>query len=300
MSKKTDKLIEIKRNLMEQTFLVLDIETTGFSPEKGGMIIEIGALLIYKNKAVRKFHQLINPGIKIPKKITEITKITNDDIKDKPVYGNILPDFYKTMINNDNTIIVGHNISFDWDRFLKYFFYNVGILANNKTVDTKELFKICYPEEKKCKLEDLCSKLGIINYQAHNALKDTEATARCFMKLKEKFLNENQELSVTINQQKKSNDKIIFNKNNLKIGSILYWEKDITKKKKHQRVFVNGNFGTAYFDLISKSWYIKDLKSKYIDQASVDLHDLEQLVFNQLKVNSREEFTNYYLKQKRA
>lgn len=297
-----NKNIEIKKNLINNTFVILDLETTGFSPLKGGKIIEIGAVLFYKNKIVRTFHQLINPEIKIPKKITEITGITNKDVQNMPTYGNVLPNFYKKMINNDNTIVVGHNISFDWDRYLKYFFYNVGILTNNKTVDTKQLSKIIFPKEKKHKLEDLCNRLNIRNEQSHNALSDSKATEKCFEILRNIFLEKNKNLNINNNNNldKNSKPKIIFNKNNLKINSILYWEKNITKTKKYKRVFINGNFGTAYFDLLSKAWYIKELKTKYIDCASINLLDLQSLVFNQLKIKTKEEFIDYYNKQKRA
>ena len=98
-----------KEVLTDDTFVVLDLETTGLDPNKDD-IIEICALLIEKERISKVFHTLVNPGYLIPKKITDITGITNTMLVGKPKIEEIIYDF-------DNFIkeytIIGHNISFD-------------------------------------------------------------------------------------------------------------------------------------------------------------------------------------------
>ncbi|MDU5363520.1 MAG: PHP domain-containing protein, partial [Finegoldia magna] len=87
-------------NLKE--FVVFDIETTGLSNAKE-KITEIGAVKIVDNKIVDEFNQLINPEIPIPEKITELTSITNEMVKDMPKIDAVLPEFLKFV--GDCTLI---------------------------------------------------------------------------------------------------------------------------------------------------------------------------------------------------
>ena len=75
-------------------FVVFDIETTGFNKEKD-RIIEIGAVKVQNGETVDTFSTFINPEIPIPEKITELTSITDDQVKDAQTIREVLPQFMK-------------------------------------------------------------------------------------------------------------------------------------------------------------------------------------------------------------
>ena len=77
---------------LSQTFVVFDLETTGFS-NKNDKITEIGAVKVKNFEIVDRFNELINPEKDISYKVQELTGITNDLIKDKPTIEEILPRF---------------------------------------------------------------------------------------------------------------------------------------------------------------------------------------------------------------
>lgn len=99
------------QQMNDEYFTVADIETTGFSPDKGGRIIEIGAVKIDKNgNIVDRFSEFINPGMKISKKITEITSITNEMVADAEYAGRVVSRFWDFI---NGTTVVFHNAAFD-------------------------------------------------------------------------------------------------------------------------------------------------------------------------------------------
>ena len=69
--------------LLDTTYVVFDLETTGFNATGGDSIIEIGAVKMHQGEIIDRFDELINPGRKLPTKITEITNITDEMLKDK-------------------------------------------------------------------------------------------------------------------------------------------------------------------------------------------------------------------------
>src|SRR5690625_3934279 len=112
---KTDAIKKEIEQLKNPHFVVIDIETTGFSPDKGGRIIEIAAVRVVHGVIKDKFHTLVDPQLKIPAKITRLTGITNEDVKGQPTAIKVLPELYRFI---GDGVVVCHNLSFDWNRFL--------------------------------------------------------------------------------------------------------------------------------------------------------------------------------------
>lgn len=268
--------------LATKEFVVLDIETTNFSPMKGGKIIEIGAVKIVEGKIVDTFSTFVNPQSKIPKKITEITTITDEMVQEAPVIGKVLLDFHNFL---GDAVVVAHNAKFDWDRFLVFYFKKIGVMVDNEVVDTQELSKITFTEQKKHGLKDMCSYLNIKMLNHHRAIDDAKMTAEAFLA----FLDIHKE-SIPKNFKRVDIPKKEV-ESNITIKRVKYWEKSNTKRILYQRLYVNlfcnGVFGNIYFDIPTKCWYVNEFKN------AINLNTAEKKVLDFLKLNSVEELCNF-------
>lgn len=95
--------------------VVFDFETTGLSPDMGDRAIEIGAVLIENGKITARFQQLMNPGVRIPLFIENLTGITNAMVRESRNNADVMSDFYDFIAGRN---LVAHNASFD-ERFLR-------------------------------------------------------------------------------------------------------------------------------------------------------------------------------------
>ena len=96
--------------LLDETYVVFDLETTGLYADKGDSIIEIGAVKMCRGKIIDSFDVLVNPGIKVSDEIISITGITNEMLEGK---GNE-EDTVKNFINWVGDLpMVAHNAKFD-------------------------------------------------------------------------------------------------------------------------------------------------------------------------------------------
>ena len=165
---------------LSQTFIVFDIETTGFS-NINDKITEIGAVKIENFKIVDRFSELINPEKDISYKIQELTGITNDLVKDKPTIEEILPKFMEFI---GDSVVVAHNAEFDTG-FISQKCREQGLEYKNKSIDTLMLSRILLPHLKRFRLNLIAKELGIPLLNHHRAVDDAEATANIFLKFLE-------------------------------------------------------------------------------------------------------------------
>lgn len=161
----------------KDTFIVFDIETTGFSSEDD-RIIEIGAVKICDGKIVDSFNQFVNPKMSIPYKITELTGINNDMVKDAETIEAILPKFLEFI---GDGIVVAHNADFDTG-FIKANCRRHKLKFNNGIIDTLPLARFLFPDLKKHKLNVICDHLGISLENHHRAVDDAKATSEILLK----------------------------------------------------------------------------------------------------------------------
>lgn len=176
--KKTDK-----KYLLDNTFVVYDLETTGINPEVC-KIIDIGAYKIVNGKIVEKFCTFVNPQCEIPEEASKVNRITNQLVENSPTIEMALPDFYKFC---EGSIIVGYNnIGFD-DLFInkegRKQYYNF----DNKRDDVFNIAKSKLPGLKNYKLSTVCQAENVPLIDAHRAANDAIATAKLFIKLIEKY-----------------------------------------------------------------------------------------------------------------
>jgi len=159
----------------ETFFLVLDLETTGLSPQDE-RVCEI-AMIGYKDfKQIYSFATLINPGKHIPAKITEINRIDDNMVKDKPYFYEIIPNIIEVF---QNAVLVGHNIQFDIN-FLTAEFDRAGfIFPKILFIDTLYMARNLgnFSDNK---LGNVAKNLDISNQNWHRALSDVEMTYKIF------------------------------------------------------------------------------------------------------------------------
>lgn len=153
-------------------YVLVDIETTGFSPINDE-IIEIGAIKVENNKIVKQYDELIKIDKILPQKITELTGITDNMLKNGKLPNIVLEEFIKFV---GNSIIVGHNVNFDLgflcNKCKKYLNYNL----NNDYIDTLYLARRLVPNAINHKLGTLAKMFNISYEGAHRGLKDVEIT----------------------------------------------------------------------------------------------------------------------------
>ncbi|MBQ9737809.1 MAG: PHP domain-containing protein, partial [Clostridia bacterium] len=169
----------LPKSYKDQTYIVFDIETTGLSPQKEA-ITEIGAVKLMDGEVVDTFSKLVNPNQSIPQKITEITGITDDMVKDAPSIEQILPLFLEFCGKNP---VVAHNASFDVS-FIKAAAERLEITFDNPVIDTVGLSKELFPNENKHNLEAVCRRMEVSLTNHHRALDDAQATAEAFVKMR--------------------------------------------------------------------------------------------------------------------
>lgn len=163
---------------MTNKYIVVDLETTGNSYEKGERIIQIAAVKIENRKIIETFSTYVNPGVKIPFFIEDLTQINDQMLKDAPSFTEIAYDLKQFL---EDGIFVAHNVPFDLG-FLYQAFEAVGIDCQiTYAIDTVELAKILLPTSTSFKLMDLSEKLALVHENPHRADSDALATAKMLL-----------------------------------------------------------------------------------------------------------------------
>ena len=177
-----DDLQEIVTNEKGQdfsgTFVVFDIETTGFSPVSN-RIIEIGAVKVVNGEITDRFSTFVNPQVPIPFRIEKLTSINDSMVMDAPLIETVLPEFLDFC---QDAILVAHNASFDMS-FIKENVQRLHLNREFTYVDTLGIARVLLPNQAKHTLDAVCKTLGISLENHHRAVDDAEATAQMFVKM---------------------------------------------------------------------------------------------------------------------
>ena len=170
----------VKDQSFKDSFVVFDIETTGFSAKRD-KIIEIGAVKICDGKITDEFSCFVNPERPIPLHIESLTSISDITVRDADVIENVLPEFLKF---SDGCVLVAHNADFDTG-FIKQKASEQSLEYDFTHIDTVLLSKFLIPGLKNYKLGTLVKRLGVTLSHHHRAVDDAKATAEVFIKLLE-------------------------------------------------------------------------------------------------------------------
>ena len=244
-------------------FVAFDIETTGLSAVNGDRIIEIGAVKIKNGKIIEVFHSLINPGIMIPYRITQLTGITDREVKDSPSFEKVLEDF-KAFAGN--FVLIAHNAKFDLS-FIEHYGDFINIYFKQSYIDTVQMSRYLLTDLESHKLNLVAERLRIKQDSHHRAVDDARVCGEIFIKLSEM-------LKCEAVSDKEDSDT------DLKIKKVSYWERENLK-----RIYVNGNSFTVFFDINKMEWVDKT--------NALNLEVLHEKVCQVLGVKSYEEIAEF-------
>ena len=179
-----------EKKLLETPYVVFDLETTGFNAGGADSIIEIGAVKIDNGEITDRFDELINPGRKLPAKITELTNITDEMLEGKDNEENAVKRFKEWV---GDLPMVAHNAKFDVSFIvMAHSKYNLGEFTNT-VIDTLELSRALDTGYARHSLSALVKRYDVPWDESahHRGDYDAEGTALVFHKMLKKLVSRN-------------------------------------------------------------------------------------------------------------
>lgn len=163
--------------------IVLDTETTGFKPEEGHRLIEIGCIELVNHVATgNRFHVYINPERDVPPDAVAVHGLTEEFLADKPVFNDVAADFVAFI--GDAPLVI-HNAAFDM-AFLNWELRIAGhpLIEKKRAVDTLIMARQKFPGAP-ATLDALCKRFGVDNSNRtlHGALLDAQLLAEVYLEL---------------------------------------------------------------------------------------------------------------------
>lgn len=162
--------------------IVLDTETTGFKPDEGHRLVEIGCVELVNHVATGgKFHAYINPMRPVPPEASAVHGLTDEFLADKPLFTEVVGEFLEFI--GDAPLVI-HNASFDM-AFLNAELKWAGFpVLRNTPVDTLAMVRQRFPGSP-ATLDALCKRFNIDNSSRtfHGALLDAQLLGEVYLEL---------------------------------------------------------------------------------------------------------------------
>jgi DNA polymerase-3 subunit epsilon len=155
--------------MLDKTFTIVDVETTGAS-SKLGRIIEIGLLRIEHGEVVRTYKTFLNPGQPIPEFITNMTGIGDTDVASAPTFAEVADRLLGLF---EGGVFVAHNALFDYS-FVQAEFGRIGYGFNMPRLCTVQLSRTLFPEHRRHNLSAIIERFGFSCAARHRAFDDAE------------------------------------------------------------------------------------------------------------------------------
>ncbi|MBO6108507.1 MAG: PHP domain-containing protein, partial [Eubacterium sp.] len=173
-----DTVVNEKGQSLDSSYVVFDLETTGFSPSRC-QIIEIGAVKVVGGEITERFSTFVDPHMPIPHRIKNLTQITDEMVEGAPDIKEVLPEFLRFC---EGSILVAHNASFDHG-FIRAKASDMGIMTEFSVVDTVGIARVLFPDMGKSTLDAVAKRMKVSLLNHHRAVEDAEATAQIFVKM---------------------------------------------------------------------------------------------------------------------
>ena len=200
--------------------IVFDTETTGFDPENGDRLVEIGAVeLINHIPTGVTYHQYINPERDVPEEAYKIHGLSYEYLKDFPTFAQVADEWVEFV---GDATLVAHNAKFDIN-FINYELKQLGKdgYSWDRVVDTLEIAKILFPGARN-NLDALCRRFNVDNTERtlHGALLDAQLLVEVYLEL--------------LGGREPS---FLLDKNKKQAASVQVSESDIVRKFREPRIF---------------------------------------------------------------
>ena len=163
-------------DIMEETYVVYDLETLGLNSHEND-VIEIGAVKMKGDRIIDTYSKFVKPSRSIPKKIEELTGITNSMVANANTIEVVLPEFMEFI--GDSTL-VAHNAKFDIGFIKRDTKKYMDIDYNPPLIDTLQWARDLLPDLNGHGLKTVTKKLGVALESHHRAVDDSQATAGMF------------------------------------------------------------------------------------------------------------------------
>ncbi len=166
-------------------YAILDVETTGLSPNNGDRLIEVAVVILSNGVIKNEFSTLINPERKIPIEVIRLTGIDDTMVKTAPYACEALNNVFSFI---KGVPIFAHNASFD-SRFLNFELRQIGEKNEINMLCTLLLSRRLFREQESYKLNSLVDSLGLPKGNSHRALSDAKMTAHLLRHIQEEIYN---------------------------------------------------------------------------------------------------------------
>lgn len=161
-------------------YVVVDLETTGMSPDRGHRITEVAAVEVSGDEVAGGFSTLVDPGRPIPPRISELTGITDAMVEGAPSFGEVARQVRRTL---EGRIFVAHNVPFDWGFLTEEMRRTEGSLPEGPRLCTLRLARRALPDLGSKGLDAVARHYGIEIEDRHRAAGDARATASVLLRL---------------------------------------------------------------------------------------------------------------------
>jgi len=185
--------------MLPQKLAFVDIETTG-TRSSYDRIIEVGILRVEENKLVKTFQTLINPQSYLPKEITTLTGIREEDLENAPTFRSVKDEIAEIL---QDCTFVAHNVRFDY-AFLKHEFLREHITYTSKHFCTVRLSRLLFPKWQRHNLDTLMQECNIECISRHRAFDDAKVLYEFYQQLLEKLPQETLEKALEKTMKKPS------------------------------------------------------------------------------------------------
>ena len=172
-------------NGLNETLVFIDFETSGLKPEEGCRTIEVGAVKVVNGQITDRFTSLMNPGVFLSREIVDITKITNEMVRNAPSSSLVIGQLFRFL---DGLPIVAHNANFD-ERFLRFEFARERLTVPETILCSMKIARRVAPGLPSYSLSALSDYYNLLsNKNAHRALPDAEQAAALWQALEKSLL----------------------------------------------------------------------------------------------------------------
>ncbi|MBW3629398.1 MAG: hypothetical protein KY464_08890 [Gemmatimonadetes bacterium] len=168
------------RSLIEEEWVVVDVETTGGAPERGHRVTEVAAVWVSQGRITDRFCTLVNPERRIPSMISSLTGITDAMVAGAPPFRDVAPRVIDALRGR---VFVAHNVAFDWRFLCSEMDRSLGYEMEGRQLCTVRLARKLLPHLPSRSLGALADYFGLDIASRHRALDDAVATAQLLIRL---------------------------------------------------------------------------------------------------------------------